>query len=576
MLPEHLKGHTFVQRLQDTADPAEARRIERVLSTARVVLGAASLVAFYVPPRAARSYSPLASVLLLAYLVYGVSIALALRYSRARGRHHGVAIAAGDIVAAALITLFTDGPNSPFLMFFLFALLATAYRWGFPETMAIAATTASILVIQEPLIQLHPWVVWHVRTGPEWNRTLAPAASVLIVGFLLGFLAEQQKRLSAERFALARIMGDIQAEASVGRVLQKLCAEVLRIYDARRLLIAAHDTSRERLFLWQAGPAGPNGAAPEYALLEDKRRGTYFFPAAVDCWSRSGSTSAPPRSELPAEFHAAHPHNSIMAVSSGVADEWTARVFILDPEPDSLSPAGRRFLRGLVAQAGPVLYNIYLLGRLRSRVGANERARIARELHDGPIQSLIGLEMKLMAYRTREEARIPAPLREHLTSLQETLHGEVVGLRELMQQIKPLEVSPDELVSRLAELVERFERESGIATVFDHDDGAVRLSTRACLEVVRITQEALVNIRKHSGATSAEVRFVRRDGAWLLKITDNGKGFAVANAGSPQFSRRGPALIQERARSINAELVIESAVGRGSTLEITIPINDHA
>src|SRR5262245_32253625 len=165
MLADHLKGHAFVQRLQDTADPAETHRIEHVLSTARVVLGATSLVAFYVDPRAARSYSTLASPLLIAYLLYAISIALVLPYSAKRGPYRSVAILAGDILAAALITLFTDGANSPFLMFFLFALVATAYRWGFPETIATAAATAAILVIQEWLIQLQPWAVWHVRTG---------------------------------------------------------------------------------------------------------------------------------------------------------------------------------------------------------------------------------------------------------------------------------------------------------------------------------------------------------------------------------------------------------------------------
>jgi signal transduction histidine kinase len=575
MLPEYLKGHTFVQRLQDRADPAESRRIERVLATARVVLGAASLAAFYVDPRAARSVSPLVSVVLIAYIAYGISIALALRYLPTRGPYSGFAILAGDILAATLLTLFTDGPNSPFLMFFLFALLLTAYRWGFPETIATAVTTAFILIGQEALIQLEPSAAWHVHTGPEWSRIPAPAASVLIVGFLLGFLAERQKRLSAERFALARIMADIQAEASLARALRKLCAEVLRLYGARLVLVASHDHSSDRQFLWQAVPSESDIAPAEYEELDDARRDVYFFPASAECWSRSSPPGPAPSSELPAAFHAAHRHNSIVAASSGVADEWSARVFILDPNPDALSPAGRRFLRAIVAQAGPVLHSIYLLGRLRARVGANERTRVAREIHDGPIQSLIGLEMNLMAYRTREAERLPAALREYLSKMQATLHEEVVGLRELMQQIKPLEVAPEELLSRIAEVAERFERETGIPTLFDHDGGAIRLSTRACREIVRITQEALVNIRKHSGATSAEVRFLRREGAWILRISDNGKGFAAANTGSPQRARI-PGLIHERARSISAELVIESTPGKGSTVEITIPGREHA
>ena len=100
------------------------------------------------------------------------------------------------------------------------------------------------------------------------------------------------------------------------------------------------------------------------------------------------------------------------------------------------------------------------------------------------------------------------------------------------------------------------------------------IPSRVCNEVARIVQEALVNIRKHSGARNVIVRFDSQDGNWKLVIDDDGKGFDFAGRlthAQLEASRQGPLVIKERVRSIGGELAVESASGRGARLEITFP-----
>jgi signal transduction histidine kinase len=196
---------------------------------------------------------------------------------------------------------------------------------------------------------------------------------------------------------------------------------------------------------------------------------------------------------------------------------------------------------------------------------------IACELHDTTIQSLIGIEMQLDVLRRRSD---DAALVTELERIQALLRDEVLNLRELIQTMRPVEIGPDQFLDCIADLVERFSRETGIPVRFISELQEVTLPATACRELVRIVQESLVNIRKHSGAQSAVARFGSQDGLWKLVINDDGSGFPFAGRltlAELDALRRGPAVIKERVRAIGGDLVIESTPGHGSRLEITIP-----
>jgi signal transduction histidine kinase len=99
------------------------------------------------------------------------------------------------------------------------------------------------------------------------------------------------------------------------------------------------------------------------------------------------------------------------------------------------------------------------------------------------------------------------------------------------------------------------------------------LPPAAALEVVRIVQEALVNVRKHSGAENVIVRLTRQNGLCTLTVEDDGRGFdfqGVLDSAELLARRIGPAIIKERARILGAELNVRSTPGEGAAIELTL------
>ncbi len=128
----------------------------------------------------------------------------------------------------------------------------------------------------------------------------------------------------------------------------------------------------------------------------------------------------------------------------------------------------------------------------------------------------------------RRRASGDSQLAAELERIQELLRHEVLNLRELMQTMRPVDIGPHQLLDFIAELVERFSRDTGVAVRFISELQEVTLPAATCRELARVVQESLVNIRKHSGAQSAVVRFGAQDGLWKLVVNDDGNGFPFA------------------------------------------------
>jgi signal transduction histidine kinase len=174
----------------------------------------------------------------------------------------------------------------------------------------------------------------------------------------------------------------------------------------------------------------------------------------------------------------------------------------------------------------------------------------------------------------RQAERDPSVVTDELERIQHLLREEVLKLRELMQQMKSLDVDAGRLVAFLNDTVERFQRETGIGARFVADVPEINLSQPVCRELACIVQEALVNVRKHSQAKQVTVRMGLSEGKWSLVIEDNGAGFQFSGKLSHaelDTLGRGPTVIKERVRLIAGELTVESTPGRGSRLEITVP-----
>ena len=110
--------------------------------------------------------------------------------------------------------------------------------------------------------------------------------------------------------------------------------------------------------------------------------------------------------------------------------------------------------------------------------------------------------------------------------MQQLLQREVLALRELMQALRPIELeTSDQLPDVLAALVERFRRDTSVSARFVWTGGPISLPCATALEIARIVQEALVNVRKHSRARNVLVRLTNSEQTCTLVIEDDGQGF---------------------------------------------------
>ena len=232
-----------------------------------------------------------------------------------------------------------------------------------------------------------------------------------------------------------------------------------------------------------------------------------------------------------------------------------------------------RFLQEFAQQVGPAIYNVYLMRRLRERAGALERARFARELHDGAIQSLIAVEMQLDVLRRQSGTQAPV-VNAELGRMQKLLPRRSLEVARVDAGYEIVRGRCGSLLGFISDTVERFRRETGIAAEFVSELERVELAQKGCRELARIVQESLVNVRKHSGAHHVLVRLAQRGGNLQLTVEDDGKGFSFSGRLSHselETSGKGPAVIRERVRLLAGELAIESTPGHGARLEVRIP-----
>ena len=204
-----------------------------------------------------------------------------------------------------------------------------------------------------------------------------------------------------------------------------------------------------------------------------------------------------------------------------------------------------------------------------------ERVRIASDFHDGPMQSFISLQMRLEILRKLMERDLNAGMTD-LTQLQALAQTQVRDLRTFLHSMRPVDVDGADLVATARRAAESFQKESGIPVTFLGTSSPVGLPAEMTQEVLQMMREALHNVQKHAGATRVALAMEKTDRGLEISVDDNGRGFGFAGSYSLEeleLLRLGPASLKRRARSLNADLVLESRPGRGSGIKFRIPLS---
>ncbi len=203
-----------------------------------------------------------------------------------------------------------------------------------------------------------------------------------------------------------------------------------------------------------------------------------------------------------------------------------------------------------------------------------ERQRIAADFHDGPLQSFVGLQMRLEVVRKILE-RDPKLAMEEILQLQELTRMQSAELRAFVRGMRPVEIDGAGLVPSLRKLVEGFGKESGISASFVGGNTRATPDSQTSLEILQVVREALHNVQKHSKASRVTVGVGREDNMFELSIEDDGTGFPFSGAytlDELDLLRLGPISIRRRVRILGGEMMLDSQPGKGASIKVRIPL----
>lgn len=230
-------------------------------------------------------------------------------------------------------------------------------------------------------------------------------------------------------------------------------------------------------------------------------------------------------------------------------------------------------LFSFVSATVPFRTNLNLRRRIESESIFEERRRLAREIHDGVAQSLGYLNLKTKLINEAISSQNTAQALTDLSDIQETVKNTYEDIRESIDQLST-ETGSLPIVSSLANHIREFSKKYSIEVQFDVAKAFPTLSPVADLQLLRITQEALTNVRRHATANKIEVKleYTSETGTMLLTVKDNGQGFSLSDQEISTPSYHGLKIIKERAEGLGGRLDISSTPGKGTTIAIILPI----
>ena len=199
---------------------------------------------------------------------------------------------------------------------------------------------------------------------------------------------------------------------------------------------------------------------------------------------------------------------------------------------------------------------------------AEERNRLARELHDSVTQSLYSLTLFAETGRRLAGSGDLEGAKDYLGRLGETSQQVLKEMRLLVYQLRPVALEREGLVGALRQRLDAVERRAGVDVRLVFDE-AVELPTGVEQELYRVAQEALNNTLKHAAASAVTVGIAGGDGLAELTVEDNGKGFEIDAVGDSAGT--GLANMRERVENLGGSLSILSSPGRGTKVSATVP-----
>lgn len=557
-------------------------RTERVIAFCRVLLAIGTLALVVADPTLPSYRRDLAYPILIFYV--GLSGAL---FALVRGDHVRREVMAPlttviDVIWIALMTLFTERVASPFFLLNVFVILSVSLRWG----LRAAAPATLLLAFMYPLI-IYIGRLIDPTEFPFHRAQLLRPIYLVPIGYLLGYLGEHERRSKTKLAFMLGLTLPTRAGTSPGRTMTRIMRQTLRHFGAQRGILVLHDPDNGRFFTWEVAFDGrrtsvklriaerdpfplPFLQSTEGMLVNQlvrEERSALCYDISSRAIARRAIT---PDTRLPCDGSAV---SLLMAPVMVQHLELRGRAFMVRDHGRKFTRDDLEFLLLLVGQVAGTMESRRLQAKAEEVAVLEERARIGRDLHDGFIQSLAGIDMRVEACKTWLQ-RDPARLPRELDQLQQAVERGYKEVRHFLNVLRTTSRPTADLGAAIDRLATEFANGDALRIRVDRPSQTPALPAETTHELAQIVREALNNAVRHGRATEVTVKLGARTSHVYLAVRDNGGGFngsAVPDADGFLGPTMQPWSIRERTTALGGILRVWSRPGEGAEISLTIP-----
>lgn len=553
-------------------------RVETLIARGRLVLAVFLLLALRV---AMPSGQGSALGVALAFLAYAGVLALLVRTRFGDGPRWPGATHAVDLSVYAICLFLLGGLAPSMLAWFLFLLVSATLRWGWRGTL----TTGSVAVALHVAFGAHAAeTLRSARMAPADFITLALLMGVMTV--FVGLVGAYEDWRGGQLARLAAWAGPDPDRPLA--LPSEMLAQTSLVLEAPRTLLVWEEAEEPfvEFALWSEGRVERFREAPgTYGeILAERVRDSGFFCRNLAArqpvtFLRSGtglvSWNGMPLDQRFRERFA------IRAVACWPlrGEEFRGWLFCLDKPGFSLQDLT---VGDVVADLTAArLSQAYLVRTMRETAVTTERLRLARDLHDGVLQTLTGAALQLQTARRLMTVDARAA-EDRLSQVQRIIAAGQNDLRFFIHQLGPRRGNEAggavDLKGRVGELADRVRRQWGVPVSVATEPEHLKVPDQLVNDVFLLIHEALVNAARHAKASSLQLALLREPQQLSIAVADDGQGFPFQGRFTLEDlarDQRGPRTLRERVTALGGSMVLETGPG-GSRVRLVVPMGGEA
>jgi signal transduction histidine kinase len=486
----------------------------------------------------------------------------------------------------------SGGGTGPLILFGLFPILVTGFRYDVITSLAIA-------VIPVLVGGIFYFLEWYGagQTGSPFS--LAVNATVLLLAAVLSSLVSGKEREMIQTTE-EKVLGDLQAARDRAKAIYEMTSTFSTTLNYYRVLDTMLDISMGLGGVTQEGAhsvgmvllhqqEGGVSSLGVGAARNLSRRDMHCKLAGTAGAIEQALSSAEPvivervgnDPEL-GQFSSLHRCSSVICIPLRAGFEIYGLVILGSPRTGAYTAEHMEFLTAFCNQTVVALQNARLYHSLREEkekiidAEGEARKKLARDLHDGPTQSVAAIAMRLNYTKLLLE-REPEKVKEELEKLEVLARRTTKEIRTMLFTLRPVILETQGLVVALEQYLKQLEEEAGLVVHLEAPDLGDRLDSEIEGVAFSIIEEAVTNAKKYAQARNIWVRLDFEDNLFVATVEDDGTGFDVAEVLDSYGQRGSLGLInmRERAELVEGTWDIKSAVGKGTKVTLITPLPEE-